>query len=919
MSFSPDSLTDASNVALAASLELAKENGNVGVYPVHIAAVLLDPGKDASSSPSMFSNIINRAGGDPLSVKRGIQKALVRLPSQDPPPADISFSHPSIQVLEDARKIQKSMKDDYIAVDHIILALIKDSTMVGLLKEAAVSAAAIQKEVEQARGNKRITSRTAEAGFDALAKYAIDMTKLAEEGKLDPVIGRDNEVRRMIRILCRRTKNNPVLIGEPGVGKTALVESLAQRIIKRDVPASLDARLFSLDMGSLMAGAKYKGEYEERVKSVLDEIEKNSENGIGIILFIDELHLIMAGKGDGEGGMDAANLLKPMLARGKLRCIGATTLAEYRRYIEKDAAFERRFAQVLVNEPSVQETISILRGISEKYEVHHGVRILDQALCQAASLAHRYLTSRRLPDSAIDLVDEACAAVRVARETAPEEVDALERQKIQLEVEVHALTREKDATSKERLQAAKKAIADVDEKLRPLRARYEVEHKGAEEIAKLRRRLDELKAKADDAERRHDIATTSDIRFYAIPNVQENINTLEAARAGNQTQIDTVTPEAIAEIVGRWTGIPVSRLLATEREKLMNMEKMLSESVVGQPEAVKAVANAIRLSRSGLSNENRPIASFLFAGPSGTGKTLMAKTLATILFDSPDAMIRIDSSEYTDKHTLSRLIGAPPGYVGYEEAGTLTEYVRRKPYSIVLSMIFFFYALSVADLVPLFTVDEIEKACREFVTLFLQVLDDGRLTDGHGRVVDFRNTVIIMTSNLGAMYLNALERAGAIPAATHSLVMDAIESHFPPEFRNRIDDIIIYRPLSRSNIRKIVDIRLREFEKRLEPRKLKLNLEEASKDYLGLIGYSTTYGARPLNRAMQDQILNPLAMMLLQEKVLDGEMVYVAFDKGRNRLVIVPNHRGIVGAESMEVDEDGEDEDFDDYIVEEVG
>lgn len=904
MSFSANDFTDATGATLEAALNLAKDGSNVGVYPVHIAAVLLEPNNDArgNSNQSIFTNIINRAGGDPLSVKRAIQKALVRLPAQEPAPIDITFARPTLETLEEARKIQRAMKDDYIAVDHLILALTKEPAIAAILKEAAVSATAIRKEVEQSRGNKRVTSRSAEAGFDALAKYAVDMTKLAEEGKLDPVIGRDNEVRRMIRILCRRTKNNPVLIGEPGVGKTALVESLAQRIVKRDVPASLDARLFSLDMGALMAGAKYKGEYEERVKSVLDEIEKSTDNGIGIILFIDELHLIMAGRGGESGGMDAANLLKPMLARGKLRCVGATTLAEYRQYIEKDAAFERRFAQVIVTEPSVPETISILRGISEKYEVHHGVRILDQALCQAATLGHRYLTSRRLPDSAIDLVDEACAAVRVARETAPEAIDALERQKLQLEVEVHALTREKDPVSKERLQAAKKAIADVDEDLRPLRAQYEAEHNRSEEIANLRRRLDELKAKADDAERRHDLATASDIRFYGIPGIQEKLQKLEAARAANQSQTDTVTPEAIAEIVARWTGIPVSRLLATERDKLMNMEKVLSESVVGQPEAVKAVANAIRLSRSGLSNENRPIASFLFAGPSGTGKTLMAKTLATLLFDSSDAMIRIDSSEYTEKHSLSRLIGAPPGYVGYDEAGLLTEYVRRKPYSIVL-------------------IDEIEKACREFITLFLQVLDDGRLTDGHGRVVDFRNTVIIMTSNLGAMYLNALEKGGPIPSTTHRLVMEAIEAHFPPEFRNRIDDIIIYRPLSRSNIRKIVDIRLKEFEKRLEPRKLRLDLDNTARDYLGSIGYSTTYGARPLNRAMQDQILNPLAMQLLQEKIFDGEKVKVRYDRGVNRLVVLSNHEGIAGPadDSMDVVGEDDDVDVDDYIVEEIG
>lgn len=887
-----DNFTERSQQTIAAAIQLARDHANAQVHPAHIASALLNEGagpdgnaQGGQNNASLFASVIEKAGGDKVTVKRGLQKIIIRLPSQSPPPEEVSFTGTTLKVLREAIELQKTMHDSYVAQDHLLLALIKDSTIQSVLKEAGLTEAVVKTAVQQIRGNRRIESRNAEAGFEALQKYAIDLTALAEEGKIDPVIGRDNEIRRVIRILCRRTKNNPVLIGEPGVGKTSIVEGLAQRIVNRDVPASLFGRIFSLDMGALMAGAKYKGEYEERIKSVLNEVEKSAEQGNQVILFIDELHLIMAGRGSEGGGMDAGNLFKPLLARGKLRCIGATTLAEYRKYIETDAALERRFAQVVVNEPTVGDTINILRGIREKYEVHHGVRILDGALISAATLAHRYLTSRRLPDAAIDLVDEACASVRVTRETAPEAIDKLQRRRLELEVEIHALEREKDQASKERLALARRAIAEVDDQLRPLQAAHEAQKKIGDEVNYVRRRIDELKAKADEAERRYDLQTASDLRYYALPELQNRLEQLLAKKAeeeaNGQPGSDTVTPEQIAEIVARWTAIPVTRLMATEKEKLLRMEKILANSVVGQPDAVKAVANAIRLSRSGLASANRPIASFLMAGPSGTGKTLMSKTLATILFDSPDAMIRIDGSEYSEKHSIARLIGAPPGYVGHDAGGQLTEYVRRKPYCIVL-------------------IDEIEKASREFVTLFLQVLDDGRLTDGQGRVVDFRNTVIIMTSNLGAAYLNDMSE-GVVDANTRQLVMGAIQAHFPPEFVNRIDEIIIFRTLSRGSVLKIVDLRLKEVQDRLTDRKITLDVASEAKHYFVSVGYNPAFGARPLNRAIQSELLNPLSVLLLSGQIQDNETVHVKFDGPRNKIVIVPNHPE-KGAEGMDLD-----------------
>jgi len=651
-------------------------------------------------------------------------------------------------------------------------------------------------------------------------------------------------------------------------------------------------------MGALMAGAKYKGEYEERVKAVLSEVERSGDEGTQILLFVDELHLIMAGSKDSSGGMDAANLLKPMLARGKLKLIGATTLNEYREYIEKDSAFERRFAQVLVEEPSVPDTVGIMRGIREKYETYHGVRIMDSALVLAAQLAKQYLTSRRLPDSAIDLLDEAAAAVKVARETKPEAIDELERRKLGLEVEVHALEREKDEASKERLETAKQAIADVEDKLGPLKHHYDNEKHLGDEINDLRRKIEELRAKADEAERRYDLATAADIRYHSIPNRETKLKELEAKEMERGGAAQRVTPEMIAEVVARWTGVPVSTLVETEKAKLLRLERLISKKVIGQPEAVKAVANAIRLNRSGLSNQNRPIASSLLVGPSGTGKTLLAKTLAGVMFNSEEAMVRIDASEYSEKHSVSRLIGAAPGYIGHDSGGQLTEAVRRKPYSLIL-------------------IDEIEKAAKEFHQLFLQVLDDGRLTDNKGRIVDFRNTIIMMTSNIGSAYLNENPSEGPVQPDVRQKVMSAISATFPPEFINRIDDIILYRSLSKSDIRKVVEVRLRELQKRFDDnnRKLKLAVDQQSMDWLGSAGYSPSYGARPMARLIQTEILNPLSKLLLQNRIRDGETAHVTADLRRNRLVVVPNHEQDV---SYPDDSEDEDDDAMDIEVEEM-
>jgi len=900
--------TDKASAALADAQDLAQQYAHSQLLPIHLGVALLDPSPDeskdqqndhshkshASSSASLFKQVVERAHGDTQLLDRAMKKALVRTPSQDPPPEHVSVSPAFSKVLRTANDLSKTQKDSYIAVDHLIQCLVQDASIQRCLADANVpNTKLIDSAIQAIRGTKRVDSKTADAEEENenLKKFTIDMTAMAREGKVDPVIGREEEIRRVVRILSRRTKNNPVLIGEPGVGKTTVVEGLASRIVNADVPAGLAAcKLLSLDVGALVAGSKYRGEFEERMKGVLKEIEDSREM---IVLFVDEIHLLMGAGSSGEGGMDAANLLKPMLARGQLHCIGATTLAEYRKYIEKDAAFERRFQQVLVKEPTLSETVSILRGLKEKYEVHHGVTILDGAIVAAANLATRYLTQRRLPDSAVDLIDEAAAAVRVARESQPELLDSMERKLRQLEIEIHALDREKDEASKARLGEARAEKANIEEDLKPLREKYESEKERAKEIQEQKIKLDQLKTKQQEAERTRDLSTASDLKYYAIPDVENRIVVLEREKAqadqearrsshGEALVADAVGPDQINEIVARWTGIPVTRLKTTEKDKLLQMEKVLGHLVVGQKEAVTSVANAIRLQRSGLSNPNQP-PSFLFCGPSGTGKTLLTKALAEFLFDDAKSMIRFDMSEYQERHSLSRMIGAPPGYVGHDAGGQLTEALRRRPFSILLF-------------------DEVEKAAKEVLTVLLQLMDDGRITDGQGRIIDAKNCIVVMTSNLGADHLaRPTGTDGKIDPTTRELVMTSLRNWFLPEFLNRISSIVIFNRLTKKEIRKIVDVRLEEIQARLKGnnRDVKIDLSTEVKDYLGAAGYSPAYGARPLARLIEKEVLNRLAVLILRGSIRDGEVARVELEDGH--IVVLPNHG----------DSEGEDDDID--------
>ncbi|OCK84278.1 heat shock protein [Lepidopterella palustris CBS 459.81] len=911
--------TDRASKALADAQELATQYAHSQLLPLHLAVSLIDPPPDlskdqqtkvneshAQSSAPLFKQVVERAHGDPQLFDRALKKALVRLPSQEPPPDHVSLSPAFSKVLRAANELCKTQKDTYVAVDHLIQAMVQDTAVQRCLADANIPKTnLIDQAIQQIRGTRRVDSKTADAEQENenLKKFTIDMTSMARDGKIDPVIGREEEIRRVIRILSRRTKNNPVLIGEPGVGKTTVVEGLARRIVDADVPANLAAcKLLSLDVGALVAGSKYRGEFEERMKGVLKEIEESKEM---IVLFVDEMHLLMGAGTTGEGGMDAANLLKPMLARGQLHCIGATTLSEYRKYIEKDQAFERRFQQVLVKEPSIPETVSILRGLKERYETHHGVTILDGAIVAAATLAARYLTQRRLPDSAVDLIDEAAAAVRVTRESQPEALDNLERRLRQLQIEIHALEREKDDASKARLREAKAEAANVDEELKPLREKYESEKARSKDIQEAKIKLDSLKVKLAEAERIRDIQTASDLKYYAIPDVEQRITQLEKDKAKAEAEIynrrgagssealltDAVGPDQINEIVARWTGIPVTRLRTTEKEKLLNMEKHLAEIVIGQKEAVTSVSNAIRLQRSGLANPNQP-PSFLFCGPSGTGKTLLTKALAEFLFDDAKAMIRFDMSEYQERHSLSRMIGAPPGYVGHDAGGQLTEALRRRPFSIMLF-------------------DEVEKAAKEVLTVLLQLMDDGRITDGQGRVVDAKNCIIVMTSNLGAEYLSRPNSPdGKIDPTTKEMVMGSLRNYFLPEFLNRISSIVIFNRLTKKEIRKIVDVRMIEIQKRLSAngRNVKIEMTNDVRDYLGSAGYSPAYGARPLARLIEKEVLNRMAVLILRGSIKDGESARVVLEDGH--IQVLPNHS------DSEMDEDSEMYDEDDAVAE---
>ncbi|KAK1239124.1 hypothetical protein MKX08_006185 [Trichoderma sp. CBMAI-0020] len=907
--------TDRAQKAIEDAMSMAEQYGHSQLLPVHLAVSLLEPSidqsKDQQNGPAqntitLFRQAIERAHGDPQLLDRALKKILVRLPSQDPPPDQVSLSPSFHAVLRKAQELQKVQKDTYIAVDHLITALTEDASIQAALKEGNIpKPKLVQEAVQGIRGTRRVDSKNAdtEQENENLAKFTIDMTALARDKKIDPVIGREEEIRRVVRILSRRTKNNPVLIGEPGVGKTTVAEGLAQRIVNRDVPDNLKAcKLLSLDVGALVAGSKFRGEFEERMKGVLKEITESKDM---IVLFVDEIHLLMGAGSSGEGGMDAANLLKPMLARGQLHCIGATTLAEYRKYVEKDAAFERRFQQVLVKEPSISETISILRGLKSKYDSHHKVSILDSALVAAANLAARYLTSRRMPDSAIDLIDEAAAAVRVARESQPEIIDSLERKLRQLKIEIAALEKEHDEASKIRLQQAKKDAQNVEEELQPLREKYQNDIKRNDEIHQAKDKLEDLKKRLEDAINAGNHQRAADLKYGAILEQEALIAKLEDkknaadvalnAASGGDTSVmvtDIVTADNINEIVARWTGIPVTRLRTSEKEKLIQMEKVLSKVVVGQKEAVTSVANAIRLQRSGLANPNQP-PSFLFCGPSGTGKTLLTKALAEFLFDDPKSMIRFDMSEYQERHALSRMIGAPPGYVGHDAGGQLTEALRRKPFSILLF-------------------DEVEKAAKEILTVLLQLMDDGRITDGQGRIIDAKNCIVVMTSNLGAEYLvRPGVKEGRVDHNTRELVMGALRNYFLPEFLNRINSVVIFNRLTRKEIRKIVDLRISEIQKRLEDngRKVFISVSEEAKDYLGNAGYSPAYGARPLARLIEKEVLNRLAILILRNSIRDGETARVELDD--NKIVVLSNH-----PDSGTDDDD--DEMFDSDDVEDV-